>query len=133
MDGDGIGAAAGFPVQVTGKFGPTDVPAPPVRVLALGFGPDAATVLGRGTLPVAVPKDASIAPALPTPHSLAGRSRPAPLSPMDPSTPPAPSPISPRIPAVRRSAYIALDVSTQPTSTRRRCPMATTRSARCRR
>ena len=46
-------SAAGFPVTVQGKFGPTVVPAPPRRVVTLGFGPDEDTVLGLGVVPVA--------------------------------------------------------------------------------
>ena len=45
--GSGPATAAGFPVTVQGRFGPTMVPAPPRRVLALGYGPDA-DPSGRG-------------------------------------------------------------------------------------
>ncbi|OLT11236.1 hypothetical protein BJF78_27400 [Pseudonocardia sp. CNS-139] len=67
--------AAGFPVQVDGAFGPTVVPAAPERVVALGYGPDAATVLGLGVLPVAATRDTSLPDGVPpwVATALAGR------------------------------------------------------------
>ena len=46
-------SAAGFPVRVDGRFGPTIVPRPPQRVVALGMGPDEDAALALGMVPVA--------------------------------------------------------------------------------
>jgi iron complex transport system substrate-binding protein len=53
-------SAPGYPRQVDGRFGPTVVPNPPKRIVALGIGPDAATVLALGALPVAMARDTTV-------------------------------------------------------------------------
>lgn len=57
--------ADGFPVTVQGRFGPTVVQAPPRRVLALGYGPDADTVLSLGVAPVAATRHPSFPNGVP--------------------------------------------------------------------
>ncbi|MCA1672398.1 MAG: ABC transporter substrate-binding protein, partial [Actinobacteria bacterium] len=46
--------SAGFPVTVTGKEGTATVPAPPRRVMALGYQRDADTALALGVTPIAM-------------------------------------------------------------------------------
>jgi iron complex transport system substrate-binding protein len=55
-----LAAAPGFPVSVEGRFGPTVVPAPPERVVTLGYGPDTGTVLALGVTPVGIARDNNV-------------------------------------------------------------------------
>jgi iron complex transport system substrate-binding protein len=56
-DSRNTASSAGYPVSVSGKFGPTTVTSPPKRIIALGQQPDGDAALALGVAPVALAKD----------------------------------------------------------------------------